>query len=165
LAFLLGNLRLLALNWSLFWPVVLILFGAWLIWRGARPPGQFGDEAISWGLGDYRPDLKGKQVQRAEFSHGLGDFDLDLQQAVIPEGENFVRVSHGLGDLAIVIPRDVPVRVKASAGLGNVFVLGKRSEGFGPQVNFQSDDYAAAARKLSIDASVGLGDVHVMRAG
>ena len=76
-----------------------------------------------------------------------------------------MRASHGMGDLTIIVPRELPVRVNASAGLGNVFVLGKRSEGISPNVTFQSEDYEGSSRKLNIDASVGLGDVKVLRAG
>ncbi|MGE5264771.1 MAG: cell wall-active antibiotics response protein LiaF [Acidobacteriota bacterium] len=161
---LLSNLGLVIFNWNLLWPVILVLFGAWLVWR-ALQPSPFGDGSSSWGIGDYRPDLAGKEIGQARFSHGMGDVDLDFSSAIIPDGTTAVRASHGLGDLTIILPREVPVLVNASAGLGNVFVLGKRSEGFTPQVSFQSDDYAGATRKLNIEASVGLGDVKVLRAG
>ena len=165
LAFLAGNLGLLVLNWNLVWPAFLVLLGVWLIWRAFQPVPQFATGVPSWGFGDYRPDLAGKELRQTEFSHGFGDFDLDLTRAVIPDGETFVRASHGLGDLTIVVPGDIPVRVKASAGLGDVFVLGERSEGLGPNANYESEGYAAATRKLKVEASVGLGEVKVMRAG
>lgn len=164
LIILLGNLGLIIFNWNLLWPVILILFGVWLVWR-AFQTSPFGDGSLSWGIGDYRPDLTGKEIGQARFSHGMGDVDLDLTRAIIPEGSTSMRASHGMGDLTIIVPRELPVRVNASAGLGNVFVLGKRSEGISPNVTFQSEDYEGSSRKLNIDASVGLGDVKVLRAG
>ncbi len=164
LVLLLSNLGLFVFNWGMVWPLVLILFGGWLVWR-AFQPAPLGDGSLSWGIGDYRPDLVGKEIGTGTFSHGMGQVDLDFTRAVIPEGRTPVRASHGMGDLTIVLPRDLAVRVDASAGLGNVFVLGERSDGFSPHVSFQSDDYAAANRKLDIHASVGLGNIKVLRAG
>ncbi|MBI4787441.1 MAG: cell wall-active antibiotics response protein [Chloroflexi bacterium] len=165
LGLLAGNLGLLTLNWSLVWPVLLIALGVWLIWRAFLPASRMGGSGPSWGLGDYRPELSGQELRQREYSHGLGDFDLDLTRAVIRDGETFVRASHGLGDLTIIVPGDIPVRVKGSAGLGDVFVLGERSEGIGPNASYESEGYASAPRKLKIEASVGLGEVKVMRAG
>lgn len=165
LLFLASNLGTLPpLTWHLLWPLVLILFGAWLIWRALFPPPRRRG-AVYWSMGDYRPDLSGKEIRQEQFSHGLGDFDLDLTRAVTPDGENFVKASHGIGDLTVIVPRDLSVRVQAKAGMGDVRVFGQKSEGLSPQMNFQSDDYATATRKLSIEASVGLGEVSVVRAG
>jgi len=46
------------------------------------------------------------------------------------------------------------VRVKASVGFGAVAVLDQKRKGIGPTIDFQSDDYAAATRKLDLEASV-----------
>lgn len=165
LLFLAGNLGLLLLNWNLLWPLILIFFGLWLIWRALSPSPKHRSGNVSWGMGSYRPDLAGKEIRRVEFSHGMGDFDLDLTHAIFPAGENFVHASHGLGDLTVIVPRDLAVRVQARTGMGDVFVLGKKSEGIGPSVEFHSDDYASAPRKLNLEANVGLGKVQVMRAG
>jgi hypothetical protein len=162
LLFLAGNLGLLVLNWNLLWPLILIFFGLWLIWRALFPPPKHRSGNVSWGVGSYRPDLVGKEIRRAEFSHGMGDFDLDLTNVIFPEGENVVHASHGLGDLTVIVPRDLAVRVQARAGMGDVFVLGKRSEGIGPSVEFQSDDYTSVPRKLNIEANVGMGKVQVI---
>lgn len=159
---LLGNLGLLALNWNLLWPVILILFGLWLIWRAFRPRQNPGD--VSWGFGEYSPDLAGKSIDRQSYSHGFGDFDLDLTRATIGDGQTMVRASHGFGDLTVVVPREISVRVHASAGMGDVAVFGQHSGGIGCTLDFQSDDYASAARKLDIDVSVGMGEVRVVRA-
>ena len=160
---LLGNLGLFAFNWNLVWPAILTLFGLWLIWRAFVPAPQHRGGEAYWGFGDYAPDLSGKQIRRENFSHGFGDFDLDLTRAQISDGENFIRASHGFGDLTVIVPRDVSARVHASAGFGDATLFGQHSGGIGPTLTFQSDDYASATRKLNIDASVGFGDVKVIR--
>ncbi len=159
---LLGNLGLFALNPNLFWPIILILFGLWLIWQAFVPGARYRGGAIT-GLGEFAPDLSGKEIRRENYSHGFGDFDLDLTRAVLRDGENVVRASHGLGDLTVRVPRELAVRVHASAGMGEANVFGQHSGGFGPTLTFQSDDYASATRKLDLEASVGLGAVKVVR--
>ncbi len=157
-----GNLGWLAFNWNMVWPLVLILFGVWLVWRAFQPARYVGGAAYGWG--DYEPDLAGKAIHDENFSHGFGDFDLDLSRATIPDGASSVRASLGFGDLKVIVPRDLAVRVKASAGLGDVSVFAKKHEGIAPAVDFQSDDYATAPRKLALEARVGLGEVKVVRA-
>lgn len=158
---LLGNLGLVAFDWSMVWPLVLILFGVWLVWRAFQPASSPG--GASYGFGDYRPDLVGKEIRHENFSHGFGDFDLDLTRATIPTGKSAVRASIGFGDLKVIVPRDLAVRVKARAGFGDVRVFEQKHEGIGPNIDFQSDDYAAATTKLDLEASAGFGEVKVIR--
>ena len=158
-----GTLGMLAFNWNMVWPLVLILFGVWLVWRAFQPAHLIGGAA--YGFGDYQPDLAGREIRDENFSHGFGDLDLDLTRAMIPDGRNSVRASHGFGDLTVILPRDLAVRVKANAGFGEVTVFDQKHEGIGPHIDFQSDDYATATRKLDLEASVGFGEVKVVRAG
>ncbi len=160
-----GNLGLILLDGSVIWPLLLVAFGGWLIWKAFQPSTGWPEERSQWGVGEFRPDLSSREIRQVEFSHGFGDVDLDLTRAIIPEGESTVHVSQGMGDLMIVLPREVAVRIRGSAGLGDVFVLGERAEGFGPTIRFESDDYPKASRRLALEARVGLGQVRVLRAG
>jgi len=161
-----GNLGLFVFDWGMLWGLLLIGLGAWMVWR-AFQPSQYAPATGTWfaGFGDYRPDLAGKEIRKESFSHGFGDFDLDLTRAMIPEGQNAVRASHGFGDLTVSVPRDLAVRIKASAGFGDVQVFGQRAEGIGPRLDFESDDYVTATRKLDLEVNAGFGDVSVVRAG
>lgn len=157
-----GNLGLIVFDWGILWAFVLIGFGIWLVWRAFQPAPRY---AVSLGLGDYRPSLDGKEIREEDFAHGLGDFDLDLTHAMIPEGTSHVRASIGLGDLTVIVPRDLAVRVRASVALGDVQVFEHKDEGIAPQIGFESEDYATATRKLDLEASAGLGEVKVLRVG
>ncbi len=165
LLFLAGNLGLFTLGWNIIWPAFLILLGVWLVGRAFSPSARYSRQGASSGFGDYVPNLAGKELRDVSFSHGFGDFDLDLTRAVIPEGESVVRASHGFGDLTIIVPRDIPARIQASVGFGDVIVFDQHSSGIGSHLEIQSDDYATATRKLFVDASAGFGDVKVLRAG
>ena len=159
-----GNLGLFVFDWSMIWALMLIVLGGWFIWRAFQPQ-PFGSmqTGAAYGFGNCRPDLVGKEIRKESFSHGFGDFDLDLTRAVFPDGTNSVSASHGFGDLKVIVPRDLAVRVKASGGLGDVEIFDQRADGIAPHLDFQSTDYATAARKLDLEVSVGFGDAKVVR--
>lgn len=155
-----GNLGLIVFNWGIVWSLALIGFGVWLVWRAFQP--QAGC-SITFGVGNSRAVLDGREIRNEDFSHGLGKFDLDLTRATIPEGTRRVRVSLGMGEVTVIVPRDLAVRVYASAGMGDVRVFQNKDEGIAPSVDFESDDYATAVRKLDLEVSVGIGEVQVLR--
>ena len=160
-----GNLGLILFNWNILWALVLVSFGIWMIGRAMRPSSYMPSHGDAiYGFGDYRPDLTGKEIRRESFSHGVGNSVLDLTRATIPDGQNTMRASQGMGDLRIIVPRDLAVSVNARAGMGAVRVFGERADGIAPHLEFRSDDYVAATCKLDIEASAGLGEVRVIRA-
>jgi lia operon protein LiaF len=161
--FLGANLGLFAFSWNIVWPLLLILFGVWMVWR-AFAPSTFKPTDVSYGFGDYVPNLSGKEIRNENFSHGFGDFNLDLTQVIIPDGESKVRASLGFGDLKVIVPNEVALKVHASAGFGEAELFDQKSEGIGPSENYQSNNYVASARKLNLDASVGFGQVQIRKA-
>lgn len=158
-----GNLGIFLFRWDMLGPLILILFGIWFIYRAFVPRERYYDSNVFAGIGEHRPNLSGKEIRREDFSHGIGESRVDLTGSVIPEGESEVKASTEIGELSVIVPRDLSLRVQAHAGLGDVEVFDKRESGMSPQVAFQSDDYATAARKLKLNAHVGLGKVRVVR--
>ena len=162
--FLGANLGLFAFSWNILWPLLLILFGGWMVWR-AFSPSTFQSSDVSYGFGNYVPNLGGKEIRRETLSHGFGDFKVDLSQSIIPDGESTVRVSLGFGDLQVVVPNHVACKVHANAGFGEAELFDQKSEGIGPTQDFRSVDYATAGRKLNLNASVGFGKACVVKSG
>ena len=150
---------------SFFWPLLLIflgamiLFGAWG-WRGWK-----WGWAPGFGVGTQRVSFSDREVRAEEVSHGFGDLDIDLTSAVFPEGTATVRASHGLGDLKIWVPKDLPMRVTATTGIGDVRVFERKADGIGQRLEFESPDYASETRKLDLTANLGIGDLDVRRVG
>ncbi|CAG0986860.1 Protein LiaF [Anaerolineae bacterium] len=158
-----GNFGIFLFRWDMLWPLMLILFGIWFIYRAFVPREHFHDVDVFAGVGESRPNLTGKEIHQEEFSHGIGEFNLDLTRATIPDGESTVKVSNGMGELNVIVPRDLAVRVQANSGMGDVELFDQRESGISPHLGFQSDDYATASRKLNLQANVGMGKVRVVR--
>lgn len=95
------------------------------------------------------------------YENGIGDMVLDLSGLKL-DGVHEVRASTTVGDLNVVLPRDMAVRVVAKvAGPGDVDVLGTEREGFGQELPYTSPGFAEAAERLELVLETGVGDITV----
>ncbi len=164
--FLLSSLRLVPITFAdVFqygWPLFLILIGVLILLPDARRGNWSWSPGI--GAGDHDDILDGKEIRDLKLSHGIGDYYVDLAHAIFPEGTAHVQVSHGIGELKIRLPKDVAVKLRATVGIGEAKALDERADGMGARVEKTTPDFETAARKLSIEASLGLGDLTIRRA-
>ena len=91
--------------------------------------------------------------------------DSGLLNAVIrfgaPDGDIPVKLSSGIANIELSVPRDVALQVTAEVGIGPKDLAGT---GLTRQGNvWQSDDYAGAAQRLTIRLDAGIGVVRVTR--
>jgi len=115
------------------------------------------DVSLSDGVGDrsYAP-ATAADVHSA-YKLGVGDLHLDLSN-VDGATTKAVRAKVGIGDLRIVVPRNAVVTVDAHAKVGDVNVL--QHEGHGRNATVRTGH----GRGLVLDAEVGAGAIHVVRA-
>ena len=148
-----------------FWPVLLIVLGAYLLWRESRRRRLVpGGQSFFKVLGDLNID--GSQIgpDGLEAELGLGDLRIDLSRTSLAEKEHHISARIGIGDIKIIVPAGIPVRARGSIAIGDVQMLSKTGSGLGSQVFFESEDYRSARRKISINARAGIGDIKVIRA-
>ena len=90
---------------------------------------------------------------------GVGKLSLDLSAIRPGSKELHVQAKVGVGELRIVVPNGVPVRVDARAKVGDVSVAGHEDSGRNAVVR------TGSRGGYVIDATVGLGKVEVSRGG
>jgi hypothetical protein len=118
------------------------------------------DVPIEGGVGErvHRP-LAVAEL-RAEYRLAAGTMTLDLT-GIDLEGEAArIEASVAFGELRVVVPADVAVEVDASAGAGEIDVLGRRDEG----LSVRTDRVAPAADgagALRLELRVGMGSLEV----
>ena len=167
--------------WDVLLPVALIVVGGALIViarSGANQAGLvttgvvltvvlFLGSAVDFPLGggvgerDERPTTAAQLDE--EFRLGIGRLTVDLGglSSADVAGTPTVRARVGIGQLVVVVPGGVPVRVEARAALGNVQVFDVEGSGLDVQrVRDPSDDEEPLLRLV---VSVGLGQVEVRR--
>lgn len=152
------------------WPLLLIALGVYVLLRQSGRAGSprrysaAGEETIDRIIGDVRLGGPGTTARSTNVLALVGDVNVDLRQAVIPEGETTIRVRTLIGDVDVILPPDVACAAGASVIVGELRVLDQRRDGFLLDLAAQSPDYATATRRIRIEAEMFIGDTLIVRA-
>ena len=93
---------------------------------------------------------------------GLGELTLDLSELELTEAAR-VDVNVGAGEVTVILPPDLPVRVEAAAGAGEIDVLGEQAEGVNVARDFTDPDFTERGVGLTLDIGVSAGQIQVER--
>lgn len=113
------------------------------------------------GVGEVTERPSSMAALHTEYSHGVGDFTVDLRSVAFGEGTTKVDVSLGIGLVRVLMPSDVTVVVDANSGVGKVTVFDEIREGV--DATLQDTAQADDARRVELTVGVGLGEVEVTR--
>ena len=109
------------------------------------------------GVGErtFRP--AGTADLRDEYRMAIGRLTVDLTSL---EGTTIsdVEISLGIGQVVVILPDEVSVRVEGDAGAGQVMILGSEQNGLGVEHSVTENDAVFEVR-----VAVGLGQVEVRR--
>lgn len=114
------------------------------------------------GIGERNIRVTQQTELEARYEVGLGKLDLDMGDLVMTQSAE-VRVSVGAGEIRIILPDDVAVRVETSVGAGEIDLLGERADGLSPGLTHTSPGFDSASVTLTIDVNVGAGKIEVRR--
>ena len=68
-------------------------------------------------------------MPRPNYRLGIGELDLNLSQVTLAGAQTVVTARVGIGNLRVIVPNDVSVRIIGHAGIGDVNLLGHDSNG------------------------------------
>ena len=180
-AWLLESLDVVQVPWDVFLPGGLIAIGVILVVNARTGASHRGMIAlgivltvllsmgtvvafpVGGGIGERteRPTTPEQAAERFEL--GIGQLTLDLTGLPVPAagGEaTLVRARVGIGELIVVVPEGIAVRVEAKVGLGSAKVFDLEDGGF--DVDLVSEPQGAETA-LDLRVSVGIGEVSVER--
>lgn len=105
-----------------------------------------------------------KLAQQTTALMGIGDIELDLSMAALPQ-QGTLQVNVLIGEVKIYVPRSVHVSVQTTAVIGEVNALGHKSEGI--IAHSQAESYAegtpeTAAPRLEIQVNMLIGEAQVI---
>jgi phage shock protein PspC (stress-responsive transcriptional regulator) len=118
------------------------------------------DVHVGRGIGERDYVVTNAQELRDEYRLGIGSLEVDLSRVQLPPGETRLETSVDVGDLEVIVPADVALRVHADAQAGRVEVLGNVDDGRNADVDVSE----VGNRVLVLDADVGAGALWVRRA-
>ena len=112
------------------------------------------------GVGDRTYVVASSQELRHGYRLGVGNLVLNLRRVHFPAGQTKIHARVDVGELRVIVPANVALRVHGAAQVGQVEVL--RQESDGRDVHEKIAE--AGKRVLVLDAHVGAGKVLVTRA-
>ncbi|MGZ5291362.1 MAG: LiaF domain-containing protein [Actinomycetota bacterium] len=169
--------------WEVLLPAALIAVGVALLLTARAGAGHGGliatgivlsvvllvgsalDLPIGGGVGERTERPTSASQLLDEYRLGIGQLTLDLTDLSAAElasgGTHRTRARVGIGQLVVLVPEGVLVRVEARAALGNVVVFDQEEGGF--DVERVNDPGPSTPAVLELVLSVGLGEVEVRR--
>lgn len=130
-----------------------VVLAAVLVVTSAMPRLPIGS-----GLGDREVSPTSVAELQDRYELGAGTLRLDLRGLVLDGESAATEVTVGLGEVTLLVPDDVAVDVRATAGIGGVDVLGVRRDGVAPRVE---ERRGGDEGRLELDLAVGLGSIEV----
>jgi len=122
------------------------------------------DEPLSGGLGDRTETPAAAQDVQRSYDLGMGQLTIDLTQAHLGAAPSRVHATVAFGQLVVLVPADLPVVMHGHAGAGTVDLVGREARGV--QISEDARDPGTTSENaLTLDLSVGVGQVRVERSG
>jgi lia operon protein LiaF len=91
----------------------------------------------------------------------VGEMNLDLSLAIIEEPETTLVFNGIVGDIDIIVPDDIGVRIESTILLGQTKIGSEQQDGFVTRMNWQSMNFDRAEHRVVIMLSYVVGDVNV----
>lgn len=158
------------------WPLLIIYVGFSMIGKARnkkRPHihiykndekyGKYGRD-FNWGrfsVGDFEFSTPNWKVEPMNLTKAAGDYYLDFTKAFIPEKEIPIYINSWAGDVKILLPEDLDVRISASVKAGEINLFGKKADGVIRDLFYESPDYETAIKKLNITVDLKAGSIRV----
>ena len=127
------------------------------------------DLSTHWVERNWRPATAADVQQRYDLGTGVGT--LDLTQVKFTEGRTVTtRADVGVGELKVIVPKNVTVRVSIDVGVGDIQLPGEDERdvdvapGKHKELTLTPPTGTKEAGTLDLDLSVGLGQAEVSRA-
>lgn len=146
--------------WAFCFPIGLIAVGGWILLRPNFSSSGVQSEFLLLGEVKRRGDW---EVSSREYWVGIGDVELDMIHARIPEGETRISIYGFVNDVDILLPDDVEFEVNANGFVQEAEVLGKKVERFLSPVEFSTGEYTSGQRKIHFETLGFVTDLKISR--
>jgi len=122
---------------------------------------SYGRQKFEKFFGDIYVDCEGRDLQNLEVSVFIGDCEVKIHGGKLSPGLNRMVVSGFIGDVRVLVPKGMPVFAQCSNFVGDIELLGRRTSGFGNNIDGQTPNYSTSEDKLYIASNFFIGDIHI----
>jgi phage shock protein PspC (stress-responsive transcriptional regulator) len=119
---------------------------------------------LDGGVGERRYQPSSASQIKDRYQLGMGELVVDLSKTELPVGDTPVAFDVGVGDVQLIVPKDVCVATRAEVGMGAVVVFGH--ENGGVDLDWEDRPRAPAGKsRVVVDADLGVGAVEIRHTG
>ena len=156
-----------------YWPVLLILIGLNMILKREKSSADHslgGDKDVvcdteqaiySNIFGDMKIKINSRSFKGGKINNTFGDISLDLEKMNIEHGEQILEVHGVFGDIKVSLAKGLPVFIRANTTAGTIKIFDKKVDGFSKELQYQSEQYDSAEKKIKIFITQVFGDIKV----
>lgn len=163
-----------------YWPVLLILWGVYILFRRREGPswthaenanipfagpvrGDTSQELLDTTnvFGEVEVSVSSKNFKGGSVSTVFGDILIDCAAASVADGENTLSVHGVFGRARIQLPKETAFAVSANTLFGSVVIKDDKRSGFAPSVVYETPGFQTSGRKLRLRCSQVFGDIEV----
>lgn len=115
-------------------------------------------------LGEINIGRGAWKLRSGEYWLGIGELRLNLATAHVDDGEYTILVHGWIGEIRILVPEGLDVRVEATLGMGEVQIFGDSHEGIiRYPVLYEDPAYGISKRRVRLLTQLRVGELTVMR--
>ncbi|MCM3734696.1 cell wall-active antibiotics response protein LiaF [Bacillus cytotoxicus] len=103
------------------------------------------------------------ELEDVNIQYGVGDVEIDLTTAIIPEGETVIVIRGVIGNIRLYVPYDIELSLNHSVIVGRISLPSHEETGFNRNVKFRTEQYKEAPRRIKIISSLIVGDTEVRK--
>lgn len=164
--------------WKL-WPAIIILMAFAMLFQKKTFKIHITKDSSKTGLGfetngEYKEQRKNGlsigdisfkdsnwALEPLELSNSVGDYYIDFSKAFIPEKETPVVVRGWIGDVKMIIPEDIPVKIHSKISVGDIRIFDQKTDSFNRILDYKTLGYEEATRKLNIIIDLKIGSIRI----
>ena len=160
--------------WNLAWPLFIIYLGINILlanrWRSHREIFVEFDSSkkkISLNkkrlfIGDSKFGNHGAwNLEDLNIWHGIGSTYINLATAIIPEREVIIDISGWIGEVTVLVPQGLPIKVNIDIRVGDVTLFNNTESGVSRFISYITEDYNSAVKRVNLMISHSIGEVKV----
>ncbi|MDG5789150.1 cell wall-active antibiotics response protein LiaF [Evansella sp. AB-P1] len=113
-------------------------------------------------IGEVSLGKKPFEIDDADISMTIGSIEVDLTRAILKTGENHVDIQGWIGDVEILVPREMAIKAFVNVRLGDVTLFDDSYSGTGRNATYTSPNFHEAEKKVILHVNLNIGDVEVL---
>ncbi|RLQ97285.1 cell wall-active antibiotics response protein LiaF [Falsibacillus albus] len=128
-----------------------------------KDESSFGKKKNMSMIGDMKFQKANWPLEPMDMFNAVGDYYFDFGKAYIPEKTTPLNVKGWVGDVKMIIPEDLPVKIYTKVKIGDIRLFEQTSDGMKAELFYESPDYEEAVKRLQLTVELGVGSIRIVR--